>query len=167
MEFSMYSAGILIVMLFFASTCLAQVNPAYVTLSKEFHKNAVKFEELDPDHRLNLESLLKKLNSTEKKVIIDLRGAAAFQKKHLKDALNIPMEDLTETKLKEIAPDKKTPIIIYCDNSFLPTRMISLTNYGYPTLKQFGYENVFEIEPLWMKSMEAPKELEPFWVTSK
>ena len=163
MKFPLVFVSILLL----SNLCFAQVDPLDVISNKEFHENALKVEKERNQNQLNLESLIQKLNSPEPKVVIDLRGAHSFKSKHLKGSVNVPMEELTEVRLKEIAPDKKTPIIIYCDNSFFPTRSIGLTTYGYPTLRKFGYENVFEIEPLWRKSMDAPKELETYWEVNK
>ncbi len=158
---------ILVSIFLLTNTSLAQVDPQKILNGKEFYENSLKLEKERNQHLLNLESLIQKLNSPEPKVIIDLRGAHSYKSKHLKGAVNVSIEDLTEAKLNELAPNKKTPIIIYCENSFFPTRMIALTTYGYPTLRKFGYENVFEIEPLWRKSMDAPEELEPYWTSEK
>ncbi len=149
-----------------ANTC-AQVDPKNVLLDKDYYENAVKMRREAEEHSLDLKRLIKKLESPEPKVLIDLRSEINFKSSHLKGAVNVRMEDFTDARLKELVPDKNTLVIVYCDNSFYPTRMIALTAYGYPTLKQFGYQNAYQVAPLWREKMDAQKELEPYWEKSK
>ncbi len=147
-----------------SSKSFSQDAPKIVLPSKEFHEEAVRLEADRAKHTLKLDGLLKELKSSEKKVIIDLRGEDAYQKEHITDAINIPMEKLTEDYLAKVIPDKNTKIIIYCDNTFFPVRSIAITTYGYPTLRKLGYSNVFDIESLWRGGHGGPPpELEPYF----
>ena len=46
-------------------------------------------------------------------IIADVRTLQEFEKKHVLDALNIPLEDLREGNFSQL-PDKNATIIIYC-----------------------------------------------------
>ena len=46
-------------------------------------------------------------------IIVDVRTPQEFEKKHVLDALNIPLEDLREGNFSQL-PDKNATIIIYC-----------------------------------------------------
>ena len=46
-------------------------------------------------------------------IIADVRTPQEFEKKHVLDALNIPLEDLREGNFSQL-PDKNATIIIYC-----------------------------------------------------
>jgi len=156
-----------ILVLLACSSSFSQVNPSRIIDGKQFHENALLFEKDKGKHLLNLEGFIKMLKSSDPKVIIDVRAKPSFVEKHIKGAINITMEELTDSRLKEVAPDKNTPIIIYCDNTFFPTRRVALTTYAYPTLMNYGYQNVFDIEPLWKNSSQVPNELEPYWESGK
>lgn len=155
---------ILTLSILLVQSCYAQAYPGLEVLSgQEYHERALRFEAERSKYLLNLDTLIQKLKSPEKKTIIDLRDAESYRTKHLKGAINIPIELLTKEKLDSVVPDKSSTIIIYCNNSFYPTRMIALTIYGYPTLRSFGYTNVYDVAPLWKMRADLPNELEPYW----
>ena len=64
-------------------------------------------------------------------LILDSRSAKAFQEAHIKGAINIDFSDFTEEKLAAVIPDKKTRILIYCNNNFL-SEMTSLLDKSLP-----------------------------------
>jgi hypothetical protein len=80
--------------------------------------------------------------------ILDVRDRVSFEKEHIKGSINIPLDRITEKTLPQALPDKGTRVILVCENSFYPTRMIALTTQAYPVMKVNGYGNVYQLN-LW------------------
>lgn len=80
---------------------------------------------------------------------IDVRTAEEFNAGHLKNALNVPNEDIA-TRIAEIAPDKSQAINLYCRSgrraeearqTLLNMGYTNVTNHGgYEDLRQRGFE---------------------------
>ena len=92
-------------------------------------------------------------------VLIDLRNEKSFKLRHLKGAVNVPLSELTEEKLKAVIPEKNSQVVVYCDNNFNPTRMIAATTMGAPAIQQLGYSKVSTLEPLWVRPKGHPLEM--------
>ncbi|MBW1294634.1 rhodanese-like domain-containing protein [Aquimarina litoralis] len=89
-------------------------------------------------------------------ILLDTRSKSAYDKKHLKGATHLNFSDFTEKKLVKLIPDKKTRILIYCNNNIdgdalnFPTKSLPLA-LNIPTfinLYGYGYKNVYELESL-------------------
>lgn len=100
-----------------------------------------KAEELD------MKGFLK-LKEAGEVVVLDVRSNESFAYRRLKGSLNAPLTDLTEKNLPQLAPDKETPVVLVCDYSFHPVRMIAMTMQAYPVLKANGYKNIYRLN-LW------------------
>lgn len=73
-------------------------------------------------------------------VIIDLRDRPPRKPEHaVPGAVHISMENLVTENVEKAVPDKSTPVVLVCNQSFEMTRMVALTTYAYPTLKLMGY----------------------------
>ena len=81
-------------------------------------------------------------------VVLDVRSKESFAQRHLKGSINAPLTDLTEKNLPTLVPDKNTPVVLACDYSFMPTRMLSMTIQAYPVLKSNGYTKIYRLN-LW------------------
>jgi rhodanese-related sulfurtransferase len=81
-------------------------------------------------------------------VVLDVRSKESFAKRHLKYSVNAPLTDLTEKTLPRLAPDKNTPVVLACDYSFMPVRMLAMTIQAYPVLKANGYTKIYRLN-LW------------------
>ena len=89
-------------------------------------------------------------------VILDARSRDKFDELHVKGALNLPFPDIAIESLKSAIPDKKTRILIYCNNNFanaegpFPAKSAraSLNLSTYIALFSYGYHNVYELGPL-------------------
>lgn len=89
-------------------------------------------------------------------VILDARSKQKYDELHVKGAVNLSFPDITVTSLAELLPDKKTLILIYCNNNFsgaerpFPTKVAeaSLNLSTYISLYTYGYRNVYELGPL-------------------
>ncbi|WP_299603457.1 rhodanese-like domain-containing protein [uncultured Aquimarina sp.] len=89
-------------------------------------------------------------------ILLDTRSKSAYDKKHLKGAVNLNFSDFTEKKLAKLIPNKKTKILIYCNNNIdgdainFPTKSLPLA-LNIPTfinLYGYGYKNVYELASL-------------------
>jgi hypothetical protein len=89
-------------------------------------------------------------------VVLDARTESRFRLRHVRGAVNLPFTEFTAQSLARIAPDKATPILIYCNNNFLdspaafatkaPAASLNLSTFT--SLKAYGYTNVYELGPL-------------------
>nr|WP_295921972.1 rhodanese-like domain-containing protein [uncultured Dyadobacter sp.] len=163
-------------------TCFSQSTPKRQTNGAAYKKSLVSyadFKELVAEaekHRagrlIGFDDFLKAAKNKDV-IILDARSAFRFKRKHLKGAVNLNFSDFTQENLRKIAPDKKTRILIYCNNNFegdqvnfaskvaVPEsrvesqilsnrkpRMLALNVPTYITLFGYGYTNVFELDEL-------------------
>lgn len=87
-------------------------------------------------------------------VILDLRSREAFDARHIKGAVNAPLGEITEKTLPAILPDKNRAVVLVCDESFFPTRRISMTLQAWPVLKDSGYQKLYRLN-LWRPAQET------------
>lgn len=76
---------------------------------------------------------------------IDVRSVAEYQQGHLENALNITNEHISE-KIPTIAPNKDTPIHLYCrSGSRAEVVKTTLTNMGYTNVTNHGgYQDLYD-----------------------
>ncbi|WP_378181848.1 rhodanese-like domain-containing protein [Aquimarina sp. SS2-1] len=95
-------------------------------------------------------------NKDPETILLDTRSEAAYKLKHLEGAVHLNFSDFTEEKLAKIIPDKKTRILIYCNNNIdgdpisFPTKRLPLA-LNIPTfinLYGYGYKNIYELSSL-------------------
>ena len=87
-------------------------------------------------------------------LLLDARSADAFQRGHIKGAVNLPLTDFTADSLAAVIganPDR--PILIYCNNNFVNDRApvpmkaapLALNIQTFINLVGYGYPNVYEL----------------------
>lgn len=103
-------------------------------------------------HEISFEQF-KKESQNRSVVILDLRSEAEYKEGHFKGA-RLMGADIKEEKLKQLVPNKQSKIIVYCTNTFFPSRRISLNNVCLPQIIALGYPNVFVIEEIWHKNFD-------------
>jgi phage shock protein E len=88
-------------------------------------------------------------------VILDARSRDKYDELHVKGAINLSFPDISFESLGRVLPDKKTRILIYCNNNFrevpaFPTKAFSaaLNLSTFITLYDYGYREVYELAPL-------------------
>jgi len=132
---------------------IAHANPAidmkgYLEVSREAaaHRQS----------RLVSEEEFLRLSREPGTVILDARSRERFAELHVKDAINLSFPDIAIESLKAAIPDKRTRILIYCNNNFanaegpFPAKIAraSLNLSTYIALFSYGYHNVYELGPL-------------------
>jgi rhodanese-related sulfurtransferase len=86
-------------------------------------------------------------------LILDARSASAFERGHIKGAVNLPFTDFTADSLAAVIGDPDRPILIYCNNNFsndeAPVRLksvrLALNIQTFVNLVGYGYKNVREL----------------------
>jgi rhodanese-like protein len=86
-------------------------------------------------------------------IVLDARSKQRFDELHVKGAIHISFPDITIDSLSKAIPDRKTRILIYCNNNFrnaegpfpskLPSASLNLSTYV--ALYNYGYHNVYEL----------------------
>ena len=86
-------------------------------------------------------------------IILDARSRQKFEELHVKRAIHLSFPDIAVESLKKTIPDKRTRILIYCNNNFrnaegpfpskLPSASLNLSTYI--ALYNYGYRNVYEL----------------------
>lgn len=111
---------------------------------------------VDPERRKRLVSLaqFKAMAARPGTLVLDARSANAFAAGHIAGAVNLPFTDFTANSLAAaIGPDKRRPILIYCNNNFsnnvAPVRAkavaLALNIQTFINLVGYGYPNVWEL----------------------
>ena len=97
---------------------------------------------------LTLEDFLALRAAEPSLTVLDVRSPEAFAYQHIAGALNLPVTEMTEHTLPKILPDRSGAVVLVCDHSFFPTRMISMTLQAWPVLRASGYTRVYRLS-LW------------------
>lgn len=89
-------------------------------------------------------------------LVLDARSREKFDELHVKGAVSLPFPDIAIESLAATIPDKRTRILIYCNNNFanaegpFPAKIAraSLNLSTTIALYSYGYRNVYELGPL-------------------
>lgn len=89
-------------------------------------------------------------------IVLDARSREKYDELHIRGAVNLSFPDITAASLAQRIPSKSTRVLIYCNNNFAndesafatkaPTASLNLSTYI--ALYNYGYRNVYELEPL-------------------
>lgn len=82
----------------------------------------------------------KKMMDTEKNLIIlDVRTKEEFEEGRIKNAINIPNEDLYPYEYLDLDIEMDTPILVYCRSGHRSlTASLKLSLSGYSNVYEFG-----------------------------
>lgn len=86
-------------------------------------------------------------------IVLDARSKEKYDELHIKRSINLSFPDIAIESLKKTIPDKKTRILIYCNNNFrnaegpFPSKLpsASLNISTFIALYNYGYRNVYEL----------------------
>ena len=71
-------------------------------------------------------------------IILDVRSPEEYQPQHVKDAINIPVQEL-DSKCEQLLTDKTKPINVYCLGGVRAGRAKDiLIRHGYQTVVNIG-----------------------------
>ncbi len=120
-----------------------------------FLQEAARLEPLRESHRVT-EADFQRMAAAPGTIVLDARSAANFRRLHLRGAINLSLPDFTAVDLARVIPDKRTRILIYCNNNFsgapdalmAKTVSASLNIYTFNALHSYGYTNVYELGPV-------------------
>lgn len=101
----------------------------------KFQKRFVRGGEND----INYNAMQKMIRENPGIVVIDVRTRDEFSYNHLKGAVNIPLQDICEEKVKRYVRNKSNVIIVYCEYGGRSKKAAN-------KLKKMGYENVFNLD---------------------
>jgi hypothetical protein len=139
-------------------SALAWANPVKAADPVSFDQYKHGIQKIDwKAHEISFEQF-KKESQNSGVVILDLRSEAEYKEGHFKGAC-LMGADIKEEKLKQLVPNKQSKIIVYCTNTFFPSRRISLNNVCLPQIIALGYPNVFVIEEIWHKDFDEISKL--------
>lgn len=131
---------------------LAPVNPnidmeGYLRVARA----AAKFRE---SRRLTEEDFLTLMREPGT-VVLDARSREKYDELHVKGAVNLSFPDIAIESLARVLPDKRTRILIYCNNNFrgaegpfpskLPSASLNLSTFI--ALYNYGYRDLWELGP--------------------
>lgn len=83
----------------------------------------------------------KEMMEKESVIIVDVRTNIEYEEAHILDAINIPLDELTETKIKEIEElsSKGNSILVYCASGRRSKQAAQkLADMGYTKIYNFG-----------------------------
>lgn len=87
-------------------------------------------------------------------IVLDVRAKERFAGRHIKGSLNLPVTEMTEHTLPLLIPDKARTVVLVCDESFFPTRRLSMTLQAWPVLTSNGYTNLHRLN-LWRPEQDG------------
>ena len=96
--------------------------------------------------QISQEEAMQMMQAQSDYLIVDVRRPDEFAEGHIKDAINVPNEDITDG-MPELLPDKDQLLLIYCrsgNRSKEASR--KLVDIGYTNVYEFGGINTWEGE---------------------
>ena len=81
----------------------------------------------------------KHIIDTEKDcVVLDVREESEYLTGHIEDALNFPVDTISNQEASEMISDKNTTLLVYCKTG-------KRSGMAYKRLKELGYKNIYDI----------------------
>ena len=120
-----------------------------------FRRQVAEVDELRERRRVS-EAAFLHMAAEPGTVVLDARSREKYELLHVKGAVNLSFPDMTAEDLARIIPDKRSRILIYCNNNFLnsprafasKSPAASLNIHSFNALYSYGYKNVYELGPL-------------------
>lgn len=73
--------------------------------------------------------------------VVEVLDEEYFQKFHLPGAQNVPLDDSFADKIREVAPEKDAPVLVYCLDA-----ECQASSKAAKKLESLGYTNVYDYE---------------------
>ena len=82
------------------------------------------------------------LVENESAILVDVRTSLEYQERHIKGAINIPLNEIDSNILESLIENKDKKIVIYCASGNRSSRAITIfENYGYNNIYDLGSIN--------------------------
>lgn len=101
----------------------------------KFQKRFVRCFENDIDYK----TMQRMIRDNPEVVVIDVRTRDEFSYNHLRGAINIPLQDICEDKIRRYVKNKLCVIIVYCEYGGRSRKAMN-------KLKKMGYVNVYNLD---------------------
>ena len=88
---------------------------------------------------INYNTMQEMIRNNSDVVIIDVRTTDEFEYNHLKGAVNIPLQDISENRIRRYVKSKSSIIIVYCEYGGRSRKAVN-------KLIKMGYENVYNLD---------------------
>jgi len=129
---SQFIIGLLALLLIGAGTVMVLKKPAFLFGGEHHESEQVAAHEIYPG------DVADKITNKENMILLDVRTPEEYEELHLKDALLLPVQELSQTSLNNIglgAEAKDAEIILYC-------RSGARSKTAYDIMKSLGYTNI-------------------------
>lgn len=99
-----------------------------------------------PFKKITQEEAKKMMDSIPQCIVVDVRTEAEFKAGHIKNAINIPNEEIEYNQPEEL-PDEDQPILVYCRSGHRSIHAsLKLHFLGYKNVYEFGGINTWPYE---------------------
>lgn len=83
--------------------------------------------------------------NASKAILIDVRTIEEYEKDHIEGSINIPYDEITEEKIKNVTNSEIDNIIVYCQSGSRSKKAaIKIIEYGYTNVYDLGSINNWE-----------------------
>lgn len=99
------------------------------------------------NEKIDGEKLYKKIDSelayefvsNEKAILIDVRSLEEYEKGHIENAVNIPLETITKKSIENVTSSNIDNIIVYCKSGTRSREAaIKIIEFGFPNVYDLG-----------------------------
>lgn len=91
------------------------------------------------NENISIREMLNILKTKENTILLDVRSKMEYERGHLANSINIPLDEIEESDIEFRIKDKSTPIIAYCSVGRRSKIAIRI-------LRKMGYKNLYTIE---------------------
>ena len=88
-------------------------------------------------HHITVDEAQQMMKTETNYIIVDVRTPEEYNKKHIPNAVLLPIDDIKKGNVSDVLPDKNQTLLIYCWTGRRAEDSAAL-------LADMGYENVYE-----------------------
>lgn len=88
---------------------------------------------------IDYDEMMKMIRNNSDIVVIDVRTKDEYGYNHLKGAVNLPLQDICEEKIRKYVKNKSSIIIVYCEYGGRSKKAMN-------KLVKMGYVNVYNLD---------------------
>ena len=91
--------------------------------------------------KLSRDQVKEKLGNANDVVAVEVLDENYYEEFHLPGALNVPLGDGFDERIRQAVPDKRTPVVVYCMDAECPA-----SAKASQRMDELGYEAVYDYE---------------------